>query len=159
VYDIVQAGREAAIRTMLRETQSDHPDEQNGLSSLHNFSKVWSHVDVERGGVNETVPADLHNESMELARKQQKAGSSIAAAGLQLQMSEGGDITIIQSGSHYILIPANQAQEFRAAVNALVPAADLPTDANRTALPKTSLQLSQDQNAKVAAFIKQRQLR
>jgi hypothetical protein len=134
-------------RMELRETQGIDPynDAGNPNSPLNDFSRGFK-------GVGTGVPADYAQECMAYEKRHKKDTSSIAAAGMTLQMSENGDITLIQSGSHYIIISSVYAQEFRDAVNALVPAPDVPTDANQPNTLGLSGQMSQ--NERTALYLK-----
>jgi hypothetical protein len=159
--DYMAAAMEVIRKIMVREIWSDHPDNENGNSPLHNFARAFK-------GVGDGVPAAYAQECIDYEKKHKKDSSSIAAAGMQLQMDENGDITLIQSGSHYILISAVYAQEFRDAVNALIPAPDIPTDANQpmnvsggssrmsSNTPLTNKQMSMIQNELALRAIKQK---
>lgn len=128
---------------------------------LHDFSAAWGPINPEQGGVKDIVPQSLHNETVALQRKQEKS-PGIAAAGLSLQMDTSGNLTIIQSGSHYIVVAANQVQEFISAVNSLTnapaqPVIDLNTDRPvGLNLPMTNQQMSMRQNELTLKHIKQR---
>jgi hypothetical protein len=94
---------------------------------LQDYSRVWT------VGRDDRPPDSLHNEFCAIERREKKDASSITIPGFQFQMDENGALTIIQTGSHYLLVSSNETQAFRDAVMAVIPAADpVPLDLNTT---------------------------
>ncbi len=145
-------------KTGMKETYSTHPDTTNGLSELHAWKRAFGIKNDQSDGVKDTVPADYANECIAESRKQQKASSSITVDGIQLQMDESGYVTIMQD-RQFILLNAQQAPRVIAALNSLVPAADIPpTDiTTQNAIPGGAGQMSQ--NERTTLFLKAQKAR
>ena len=113
---------------------------------IQDFSAVW------RGERDARPTQELHNKTVALERKEQKGASTITIPGYQGSMDENGAVTIIQTGSHYILVNSSDTAAFRAMVNALIPAPDQPVvDLNDETTawqgpPRTNSQMSMEQN-------------
>jgi hypothetical protein len=140
-------------KTGMKETYSTHPDNDNKKSPLHNFKQAWgiSDAEVGTGGVKGSIPADYAQACFEYEKQQQKASSSITVDGIQLQMDENGYVTIMQD-RQFILLNAQQAPRVIAALNSLVPAADIPpTDVNtQNVVPGGAGQMSQNERTFLA---------
>ena len=162
--DVMQSALEAIKRMELREQQSFHPDNDNGNSPLHDFSKGFK-------GVGTGVPAAYAQEVLDYEKRHnKKSASSITLddSGTALSADENGYVTV-QQGRHCHMFTPSQWATYLAAANVLVPAPDVVViDANTqnlvpggqgrisSNLPPTNKQLSMKQNELTLLAIKKR---
>lgn len=148
--DYLQEAMGVIKRMELREQQGIDPynDAGNPNSPLHDYSRAFK-------GAGDYIPQSLHEETMAQERKQKKGASTITIPGFQFQMDENGDITILQTGSHYTYVSANQAQAYRDAINALVPAPDPAViDINTQSVVPGNSMGQMSQNERTALYLK-----
>jgi hypothetical protein len=74
---------------------------------LRDFSAAWGPIDPQHGGVRDTIPQSLHDETVALERQQKDAAVSVVCPGTSvvLQLDNYGNLTIMGGGRQHIEIP------------------------------------------------------
>ncbi len=139
-----------SIQQWLREKRQHMVDK-----FLQDFTSPW------RGERDARPPKEVHDETVTLTRKQQKASSSFTVGGIYCVLDENGHLSMQQNRAH-MFVNSDQVAAFVANLNAIVPTpdpavVDLNTDGPvGLNLPQTASQISMRQNELALRASKQR---
>lgn len=87
---------------------------------LSDFSLVW------KGIPDVAPPQSYQEEAVALRREQEEKDSHVNAAGCAMHMDTSGNLTIQQTGVRFIVVAANQVEEFMTALNSITPSPSQP---------------------------------